>query len=892
MRPYIELWIDDELVEFKEPPTVLFTYAHIDLHNPTVVKNSFSKTLTVDGTPKNNRIFGCFGNMNRVLGYADGSYLGAYFNPSRKIDFILLRNSEPIERGYVKLDKVVKKGNVLQYEITLYGGLGQMLYNLTYNDEGEQLKLSDLEYRHNVDIDVNHLTVRDAWWHLTDYVKSDDIYDFINFAPCYNGVPQDFSADKVAINTDVYGSTLETSKDGYSTVNGWVLGELPKEYDEWQMKDLRSYMQRPVIRFKEIVDACCNPENNGGYEVDRDEEFFSESNPYWENAWMSLPLLTEVEELVKESNATIIYDDDGTIRLRGMQGNVRLTLPITLKATVDTSITNDRLYTGVQITLNPSRNTYVESYNSCKYVQLCVYDENDNLITGSNVLSFFTSIKNAVNFTYDMEYDSTVNNVTGNYVRMSAGNYMFNRTYSNLVIDNVEWQSGYYMKLVTKSAEIRNYEDLGETVGMDYLYKRNEYHKAADTITDVDYTVLTSDDRAVINDIFNNPSSTYHITKDNLLNSESTPCDYFLNYLKMFNLHIWADNIDKKIYIRQRKNYFNSTKVNLDKVVDRGSDITITPLMFDAKYYVFHNEVEQSSYINNTYKDNYGFDYGIKKVNTNYNFDNSTKELIEHNVFKGCVCQRGKSKYYADTYMDDLSSTLPVPVPILDGVKTYLYKEGDTVEGTMITPKSLTSPVHWYSKSRYDITPKPDFRDKDGKLIDGSNILFFYNGKEDLVDVDGGDMKFRITDDIPEFEQLNDGEPCWILGGTSEDSVEIRLLPIFSRYVTNDNGWVTHSWDFGTPKELYIDGWSIDESSDIYTQYWKHYLNDELSVDTREVDCKIWFKARVNPDMLQSFVYYDGCYWLIKEITDYDMTSEKPTKVKMVKIQDISNYLS
>ena len=39
-------------------------------------------------------------------------------------------------------------------------------------------------------------------------------------------------------------------------------------------------------------------------------------------------------------------------------------------------------------------------------------------------------------------------------------------------------------------------------------------------------------------------------------------------------------------------------------------------------------------------KDNYGFDYGIQKVNTNYNFDSTSKDLLEKNVLKNCICNR------------------------------------------------------------------------------------------------------------------------------------------------------------------------------------------------------------------------------------------------------------
>lgn len=886
MRPFIELKIDNQLVEFNEPPLVLFTYAHNDLHNPTVVKNSFSKTLTVDGTPRNNQIFGCFGEMNRLVAYADGKYLGAHFNPSRKVDFVLLRNSEPIERGYVKLDRVTKKGNILHYEITLYGGIGQFLYNLTYGEDGELLKLSDLEYPYDLNFGVNHQTVRDAWRHINGLSNPqlNPKYDFINFAPAYNGIPQDFSADKVAISTDMYpnvwGDTSASKNEGYSDVNGWILGELPKEYDEWQMRDLRSYLQRPVVRFKEIFKACCNPENNGGYEVDYQDEFFSEENEYFEDAWMTLPLLTEMEqtEAVDITNHPIT-NDNGNITVDGLETGKNYKVSFSARLGAEVNSTETVLYTASHIMMDGGggeNSDYAAEMNVARYVQLVAYDSSGKIVGGS-VVNVLCS-DGIGGFKFEPVYKTSYKTTAGCYRRQDDGTYMFD---SLVKLDvTVKYEEGMYFRLVEKFATSGMYGNVPEI---------NELHNFFGNIS---YDVTSWFNDMSDAEIEYRKGLGWMVSKETLLNSEHSPADYFLNYLKMFNLHIWSDNIDKKIYIRQRKNYFNGSKINMDDNVDRGDNIVITPLMFDAKYYVFNNPIESNSYLAKNYKDVYGIDYGVKRVNTNYNFDSSSKELIEHNVFKGAVCQRGYSKYYTDIYLNDWSTNSPVPPFVLDGFKTYLFKEDDSKQHNDITPKPFTNTVDWYSKSKYDLFPKADFRDKDGKPIDGANVLLFYNGKQNLQNVDGDYMGFILSDDLPEFDVLNDGEPCWIMGGITEHSVSVTILPVFTRYTVNENNWVESSWDFGTPKEIYIDGWNIDESSELYNKFWKDYMNDELDINTRLVECKIKFDGRVNPDYLMNFIYFDKCYWKIQEIIDYDITANKPTKCKMVKVNDINNYMS
>lgn len=902
-RPYIELYINGHLVEFKEPPRVFITYAHNELHNPTVVKNSYSKTLTIDGTPNNNKIFNAF--------YDNKWISGAGFNPARKETFELYRNGEIMESGYVKLDKVRKNNNTVQYHITLYGGLGQFLYSLSYAESGDELKLKDLIYPFNLDFEVNKDTIWEAWKHImgigtTVSPISEELnpYDFINFAPCYNGIPKDFTANKVAINAAQLPEDfkVETEKDvkddgKYGTVNGWIMGELSTDLDEWKTKDLRSYLQRPVVRVKEIINACCNPENNGGYEVDLDKEFFNDDNPYWNDAWLTLPLLTEIESEAGNGTANIMANSK--IEISGVSAGekirvkTKVIMGLTAESDADVIKTGRRWYKA----LEGMDDFYQERYNNiARCVQLVACNKDGKPVLGGKPEAFYTKLNSdkADNFSNSF-WLTTLAPITPNYGvynKQGDGVYLFENGKEYTLEIDIVYEEGMYFRIDSSEAKNSNTALFGETYNCLWA-KAEKKGKEDKEVNTYGYTRTDFKPEVITLQI------NTRLDKNTLLNSEHTPCDYFLSYLKMFNLHIWKDMYDKKIYVYQRKNFFTNEFYDLDDVVDRGNDITITPLTFDAKWYNFQLEMDNSGMLYKDYKSEYGLQYGIQKVDTNYNFDNSSKNLFEGNVYKSCIMQKGKSRFYTSIFNSDYSEINPMPSYWIDGMQTYLYNDkGETTEGTYINPKTSINSVQWGNSKNTDITAKPSFVDNKNEMIDGANVLLFFSGKQEMKDVNNKYLKFHLTDNITEFDELNEGEPMWIMTFNQWDkngndiAVFPSYLPVFSRYITNENNWITHSWDFGTPKSVYIDNINIDESSSLYYKFWKPYIQDMYSVNTRTLDCKVLLKERVIGDWLRRWYYFDGAFWILNEITDYDVTSNDTTKCTFIRVNNTENYLT
>jgi hypothetical protein len=304
MRRKASLYIADRLVDLDDTSFILFNYMMEDLSNPTIVRNSFSQQITLKGTANNNRIFGDIFRLDRQTQYGD-AYTGAFFDVTRKTPFAIYNEmGEIVESGYLKLDEVSRNDKMVEYKVTLFGGLGSFFYGLSYNEDGTPKTLADLRYRmQNGEFTRSaghfgqvggYVMLQDCWRYLENPegydIEANDCWwaDIINFSPSYNGLPDKFSADKALVEEKSFNNMPVMSTKSGASSNLMVMGN---KHSEWEMKDLRWYLQRPVFRVKALLDAVCDLENNGGYSVILDSAFFNEGNDLYWNGWITLPLI-------------------------------------------------------------------------------------------------------------------------------------------------------------------------------------------------------------------------------------------------------------------------------------------------------------------------------------------------------------------------------------------------------------------------------------------------------------------------------------------------------------------------------------------------------------------------------------------------------------------------
>jgi hypothetical protein len=94
-----------------------------------------------------------------------------------------------------------------------------------------------------------------------------------------------------------------------------------------------------------------------------------------------------------------------------------------------------------------------------------------------------------------------------------------------------------------------------------------------------------------------------------------------------------------------------------------------------------------------------------------------------------------------------------------------------------------------------------------------------------LVDSAGNDIDFWITDDLQVMKDLNDDEPCFIYTESEYDSsenqiaIKVNELPQYINCLIDSSNNVTHSLDFGLPKEVYMGYVNYDEDATIYNNF-------------------------------------------------------------------------
>lgn len=892
MKRRISLYIADNLVKLDEQSLVLFNYTMEDLSNPTYVKNSYSKQITIKGTPNNNKIFGEFFRLDRTIEY--GGAAGVNFNPMQKTPFVIFDElGEILESGYAKLDNVKKVGEDVEYKVSLYGGLGSFLYELAYDSNGQKKTLASLDYLGTdnpdaeLDFTINKESVAAAWM---GEEERDAKWNIINFAPAYNGIPEgNFASNKALVDPSAIG--LPSSQGGYTTKEGYARINLVKNYDEWAVKDLRSYLQRPIFSIKALLDAISNPKNNGGYNVDLSglEEYPQRA---YENLWMTLPMIPSLGTYKKETGSlSLVRDASGYAMPYIGKYHIEGAAPSGAEMATNLNVRMTTFVPSVAVSELYMKHTNGASTAYAVYfLQVFAYDAGGSEIGRSKIkcvagIDFPTisprQMADVLKFTAGENdaFEGTYTNST--ITRIAGDTYLFNNELG-FSIDAVD-AAYYQIKVASKTAL---YYPGSKTWAYNYVEQGVLWTPTTERVFPRDYNSISG---ITPNSVSYTSGETLRsgasITKKMLLSTEHSPADYLISFCRVFGLHMLYDNTTKTISIVTRNSLYDDETFDLTERVDKGKGIELSPFLFDSKWYDFKAESAGGRFADE-YKSIQGNEYGIQRVNTGYEFNSESKNIMDGIVYKNAVTILDKSPYY--TSIHEGAAFKPSVFVDLGHTQTLWNATKDETQLSISVIQS-TANVEYLNEDGhegYDVEfgRKLELRNKDNKAISGEGVLVLFEGFSYYP-------YFNLTDDIPAMTALNEGTPCWLI--TPGDADGIRI-PIYQRYTYAGGGWsIANSLDFGIPAELDIPGITYREGATIYEKFWQNYMRDRYDKDTKVMKCKVDFKGMVvSQELLRKFYYYGGSLWVLNKITNYSLTTYDPVECEFIQVQDKQNYLN
>ena len=285
MRQRVILYIKGKQADIDASTFILLNYALTDMENPTNIRNSYSQKITLPCTSTNVEIFNSFGRLDRITD-------SGLYNVIAKEPFELMNQSgEKLMSGYIKLEGASAKG----FEIVLYGGLGTLFNGLHTKTDGTALTLADLTYE--VD-DETYTPTRqfrmndlpESWTYLSSGSYQDNIDALVQFAPFYEGFPEDFDSKKE------YCSGITAKLDGsdsyipYNGVGGNAIKEWENEHTMLEEQEIRNYLCRPMVNVKRLMKAIVDNANGlTGYDLIVDNSVTT--MPDYDKMWFTLPML-------------------------------------------------------------------------------------------------------------------------------------------------------------------------------------------------------------------------------------------------------------------------------------------------------------------------------------------------------------------------------------------------------------------------------------------------------------------------------------------------------------------------------------------------------------------------------------------------------------------------
>ena len=943
-----ELYINGKKVEFdSEGVSILFQRQRTDYTNPTIVKNSFTKTIKIPGTKINNEIFNEIWKLDRV------QWSNA-FNASKRTPFILINNGNLVEQGYVKLNNIVWNSNTnsYTYEVTLYGELGNLLYGLSYNidsvtEEVSPLTLADLDFGFN-GFKITKDLVSSAWKRLEgdSSVSGDNykVFDTINFMVSYDGIPSanNFDTKRVWCSVDrnaavrwkdqnyyanQFPSEIVQDEVTYKYINTkftrmdpedhYGLMELKKELTPLEMRDLRSYLLRPVVRISKIFEAIGNYINTHyGYTIDLSDSFFRSTE--FTSTWMTLPMLYEInpdvetgtvftkKQLFSETSSPASYLIS-YCKIYGIYLDVDYyTKKLVLKRLphfFDSGKINE-----LKIDLSKEIKITPLSFDKASYT--FDYDEGEG--------EFLDKYKDI----YGIQYGSKKVN-TGYRFDASTAPYIDNNIFRQGV-DSLD-QSIYYKYPYA----VRN------TFGTDMLFAypvglMDEANIPTYKLFNIDTFNTTGEVKTVDGEmipdwypgVYDTSSSSVQVY--NIINSGYQFMNVWWAGLRQ---NIWQDSFPKlqfhsednksvdgkNVLVRfdgfrsssygKISNTEDRTFWNVESYNDGTIDATkVNYLLSDDNAYL-KSIIGTNCYYDNPIPD-YSVNNYILRINKIPSFVRGGYNYSRRSVINPAFYTASFNTQNFSTSSSSVSVPGKTPSYYITAINTssgrqYAYFTNNSIYNNhkyfiaAAIKTNYASTIRSGNDYAYPdiigstLIDKKDISYTTGVQLIGSIVQATTSGYNKITSL----STYDVTSPVSFYTYYLIAYDLTELGLDNTITTVDAAITYFG-LTEKKVGYLydlTRTLDFGVSRELYVPSCTYDKGIGVFDVYWSDYISDVYSINTKVFDCSCYLDNI--DEVFREFYYYDNSLWILSKMVDWNIET-KLCKATFIKVNDIINYTS
>lgn len=847
----IQLFINNKHVDITESVGLYLNKKFESIENPTLYHSEFSKTITLPMTPNNKLIFD---NYNRQ----DSLVTNVTIDPRYKVPFYLLYNGELVMRGYAKLNNANTIYEDNKFEVELYGSFGMLMNELSqvtfnkyetesYGGVKDDKYLIESPFQNFV-VDCN--LVKASFEQEQHNLNGNDILDYIKIIPNYQGKYADFESNMEQWHP--YG--LET--------------ELADEYDEHYMREFRSYYQQPAVWVDKLWKMMKDKvEEITDYTMVLDQSWFNSNNPYWTKLIYTCPNLYSKDDNFAEY--TTVFNKDSlnyhhNIQVMGsLSEHHAKRLDFMPEGTMyRTGVCNPDLLGYSRFTMTSSilllaceddiyYNTLARiRKNNPLFVTFYAKRADDNTVIRKKTFMLYSN-NYAQNAGYVFDEKIDVGITESDHPNVYLG-YPTGYSQSNgwwweapvnidfIINENVR----YYIQMDAKFAnngKPTQYREQGFVFWTNWFQTSNiAGHSGVHIFNSVHQAECKTLDYV---------RSRSKIDMYRVFPKDTTLLDVILNYSKQFGLMWDIDDDNKVITVMCRNKYFSNYRIlDWTKKVDRSHDFVLEPINFNKRYVTFNVEVGEGTRYKG-YNDKYGFGYGSKKIDTEYQFNSDNDDLFKK-IQPSMVCSKSQSSRLYNT-----------TDPNGDNFMGYNFK--------------VSTHEHYVEN------------DDDGENAGNSGAFYFCNG---TFPVDPS-LGFRSTDGYGAVLVTDDTEhmvekDTYMWNLSFENFTYAYKLPDISTIDSSGK----YSIHFESPKEYYYKT-DTSQTQYMYEMFWKRFIDERYSVQNKKLTGYFYLTpSEYNEIKFKDFVKIQNTIYHINKVVDYDFDTNSPTKVELVQVWDIKAY--